>query len=56
MAWVAFSAITGNVFAWLFSLLGAAQMVQWAVKKHERYRMEFKEYPRRRKILVPFIF
>ena len=56
LAWAATSAITQSWSCWAFTLLGALQMSQWALKKHRRYRKEFKDYPRERKALVPFVF
>ncbi|KAI8868969.1 hypothetical protein GQ42DRAFT_163762 [Ramicandelaber brevisporus] len=57
MAWVVFSAMTGSWAAWLFTLAGGGQMVIWAQKKHKTYKREFaNEYPKNRKILVPFIW
>jgi len=41
--------------ALLFALVGFAQMTQWALGKHKAYRTEFKDYPRGRKAIVPFI-
>ena len=54
--WLGFNILTGFTLPGvLFNLVGAAQMWQWAKKKHLAYRRTFKEYPRRRKILVPFL-
>ena len=41
--------------ALLFALVGFAQMTQWALGKHKNYRAEFKDYPRARKAIIPFI-
>lgn len=54
IAWVAFSVMTGLWSAWLFTIVAAAQMYVWAVKKHRQYRLEFPEYPKKRKILIPY--
>jgi very-long-chain enoyl-CoA reductase len=57
LVWILFSIITGNVYAWIFTIVGAVQMLQWAIKKHQRYGKEFKDsYPKNRKILIPFLF
>lgn len=40
---------------WFFVVVGAAQMTQWAIKKHKQYRHEFPNYPRR-KVIFPFLF
>jgi len=55
IAWIAYSVLVGNWAAWLFTLAGAATMYTWAVKKHRNYRREFKDYPRGRKALIPFL-
>ncbi|KAI8928904.1 3-oxo-5-alpha-steroid 4-dehydrogenase-domain-containing protein [Entophlyctis helioformis] len=56
LGWVIVSLITGSIAVWVFALAGAGQMYLWAVKKHQRYRKEFGDkYPRRRKILIPFL-
>jgi len=54
--WAAFSALTQSIPALGFTVVGAAQMLVWARKKHYRYRKEFSTYPKSRKVLVPFIF
>lgn len=41
--------------AWLFNFVATGQMYIWAVAKHKRYRKEFKDYPRNRKAMFPFI-
>jgi len=30
-------------------------MLDWALKKHKRYKEDFKDYPRSRKAMVPFV-
>ena len=41
----------------LFIFAGSVLMTQWALKKHAKYKKEFgKEYPRGRKVMIPFIF
>lgn len=56
LGWVVFSALTGSIPAWIFTIVGAGQMAIWAAKKHKRYRQEFATYPKRRKALIPFIY
>jgi len=53
--WIAFTALTQSIPSLWFTIAGAAQMWMWAKKKHIRYRKEFENYPRNRKILIPFI-
>ncbi|KAI8820961.1 3-oxo-5-alpha-steroid 4-dehydrogenase-domain-containing protein, partial [Fimicolochytrium jonesii] len=54
--WTAIAVLTGAVSAYFFAIIGAAQMYQWAVKKHIRYRKDFgPSYPKGRKAMFPFI-
>ncbi len=39
----------------LFTIGGAIQMAIWAGGKHRNYRREFKDYPRGRKAIFPFL-
>eukprot|EP01083_Nonionella_stella_P157506 511401_1 len=55
-AWTVFAVLSKTLTAWIFVLISAAQMGAWAAKKHRTYRKEFKDYPPRRKALIPFIF
>jgi len=61
LAWTGFTILTQTLTAGLFTLLGAVQMWFWALTKHIRYRKDFNgkdgrpQYPRNRKVLVPFI-
>lgn len=41
--------------AWLFNIVATGQMYIWAVKKHKNYKKEFKDYPRNRTSMIPFI-
>lgn len=54
-SWICF-AVLGQCFASLvFATLGFAQMAVWALGKHRNYRREFRDYPRQRKAIVPFL-
>lgn len=61
LAWTGFSIMTKTATAYLFTLLGFLQMLEWALKKHRLYKKEFdgkdgrKQYPRNRKAIVPFL-
>ncbi|GAA5847161.1 hypothetical protein JCM5353_004985 [Sporobolomyces roseus] len=56
LAWIAFTGLTLNWAAALFTAVAAGQMYVWAVKKHRRYRKEFGDkYPRNRKAMIPFL-
>ena len=41
--------------AGLFTLAGFYQMAVWAMGKHRNYKREFKDYPRGRKPIIPFL-
>jgi very-long-chain enoyl-CoA reductase len=56
IAWVCFSIVIGHWSAWLFSIVGAGQMLQWADKKHREYKRDFADYPKGRKRMVPFVW
>lgn len=53
--WFWFTIMTQSVAPGIFALLGTAQMTQWAIKKHVNYKKEFKDYPKGRKAIIPFI-
>ena len=55
VAWIAFAFMTGLWSSWLFAVVATAQMYLWAIKKHRQYRHEFPDYPKGRKILIPFL-
>jgi len=61
-AWIAFAVMTQTLTAYLFMIVGAAQMTIWAQQKHSRYHKEFNgkggvpQYPKNRKIIFPFIY
>lgn len=49
LGWIVFSYMSGNVYSWIFTCIGAVQMYIWGVSKYKRYRTLFGEqyYPRR---------
>jgi len=55
LCWITFALLTQTLFAWVFALASSGQMVLWALKKHQRYRKDFKDYPRIRKAMIPFV-
>uniref|UniRef100_A0A1I8Q4G6 very-long-chain enoyl-CoA reductase n=1 Tax=Stomoxys calcitrans TaxID=35570 RepID=A0A1I8Q4G6_STOCA len=54
-AWLSFSIMTSCLSALLFAFAGAFQMTVWALGKHRNYRKEFKDYPKQRRAIFPFI-
>lgn len=54
-SWISFSVMTQSAAAVLFTIVGFYQMAVWAAGKHQNYLKEFKEYPRARKPIVPFL-
>lgn len=55
ISWIGFTIMTQTFMGGLFTFVGAAQMLQWALGKHRNYKKEFKDYPKNRKAMIPFI-
>lgn len=55
MVWLSYSALTGTATSYLFLAFSFYQMSEWALKKHRRYRKEFKDYPKNRTAIIPFL-
>ncbi|KAI8049289.1 3-oxo-5-alpha-steroid 4-dehydrogenase-domain-containing protein [Thamnidium elegans] len=55
VAWTAVCFLTTSWSAFLFNIVATGQMYVWAVKKHKNYKKEFKDYPRNRTSMIPFI-
>lgn len=55
IAWISFSVMTQCLPAALFTTCGFYQMAVWALGKHRNYKKEFKDYPRSRRGIVPFL-
>jgi len=56
LAWLFFAIFTQTLTAYLFLVVSAAQIAQWALKKHIALRKEFGDKQPKRKILIPFIW
>lgn len=54
-AWLSFSVMTQCLPAYLFAAAGMYQMTMWALGKHRNYKKEFKDYPKNRKAIIPFV-
>lgn len=54
-AWLSFSIMTQCLPAYLFAGAGMFQMTMWALAKHRNYKKEFKDYPKKRKSIIPFL-
>lgn len=54
-SWIFFSIMTSCIPAGLFAFAGAYQMAIWALGKHKNYKKEFKDYPKSRKAIFPFV-
>jgi len=54
-AWASFSIMTSCLPAVLFAIAGAYQMTVWALGKHRNYKKEFKDYPKGRRAIFPFV-
>jgi very-long-chain enoyl-CoA reductase len=54
-SWFCFAVITQVWGAYLFWIVSSVQMMDWAIKKHQRYKKDFGEgYPKGRKAMFPF--
>ena len=47
--------MTSCIPAGLFAAAGMYQMTVWALGKHRNYKKEFKDYPKSRKAILPFV-
>ncbi|XP_022910479.1 probable very-long-chain enoyl-CoA reductase art-1 [Onthophagus taurus] len=54
-AWLGFSILTSCVPALIFAMAGMYQMTLWAINKHKNYKKEFKDYPKSRKAIIPYM-
>ncbi|XP_031639693.1 probable very-long-chain enoyl-CoA reductase art-1 [Contarinia nasturtii] len=54
-SWICFSILTNCIPAFLFAFAGFYQMAIWALGKHRNYKNEFKNYPKQRKAIIPFV-
>jgi very-long-chain enoyl-CoA reductase len=55
LSWLVVFCLSQNWASLLFFVVGTAQMWAWALKKHRRYKREFPDYPKNRKVYVPFL-
>jgi len=59
--WITFAVLVRCWTAYLFAIVSALQMTQWALDKQRRYRKEFtgengtQKFPRGRKAIFPFV-
>ena len=57
LCWLVFAVQSQVIGAYVFFLVSTVQMMAWAVKKHKKYREDFKDaYPRNRKVMFPFVY
>ncbi|PHJ16559.1 3-oxo-5-alpha-steroid 4-dehydrogenase [Cystoisospora suis] len=55
LGWITFSILVSSLTSWIFTVVGFAKMTEWALKKQRNYLAEFKDYPRHRRAIIPFI-
>lgn len=56
LAWLTFSISSQCAGSYLFWAVSTGQMLDWAIKKHKRYRKDFGEkYPKGRKAMFHFL-
>lgn len=57
ITWIGFNILTNfTIGGILFNIAGAYQMLEWAVERHKKYKKIFPNYPKSRKIIIPFIY
>ncbi|KAG5513219.1 hypothetical protein PMAC_001589 [Pneumocystis sp. 'macacae'] len=54
-SWLVVASISRSLSSWIFLAVSGVQMWLWALKKHRRYIKEFKDYPKQRKVMFPYI-
>jgi 3-oxo-5-alpha-steroid 4-dehydrogenase 1 len=55
--WLGYSIATGSSFpAWIFLISTAANLWPRAYRTHQWYKNEFRNYPKERKAVIPFIY
>lgn len=56
LCWLTFSIHSQCLGAYFFTAVSFFQMLDWALKKHKRYKKDFGDkYPKGRKAMIPFI-
>lgn len=55
IAWLVVLFLSQSYACGIFFVAAVYQMFVWALKKHQNYRKEFKNYPKNRKAMFPFI-
>ncbi|KZP22690.1 hypothetical protein FIBSPDRAFT_952787 [Athelia psychrophila] len=56
IGWAIIAGMTGSWVASAVAAVAGGQMAVWVAKKHANYKEFGTEYPRNRKIMIPFIF
>lgn len=56
IAWLCFSLLTQCATSYLFLAVSFMQMNDWAQKKHRRYITDFRNYPKDRRAILPYLF
>ncbi len=55
LEWLGFGMAAGTLAAFAFFVFTVANLLPRAVTHHRWYRERFPDYPRERKVLVPFV-
>ena len=55
LGWFCFAAFSGSLTVLVFAAAGFAIMTSWALAKHSSYKAQFRDYPKQRKAIVPFV-
>ena len=55
LSWLTFAIQCQCLGAYFFWFVSTAQMLDWAIKKHKRYKKDFGDkYPKHRKVMFPY--
>ena len=54
-AWTVFVVQSQLIGGYIFLVASVYQMAVWAIKKNQRYKKEFPNYPKSRKAMIPWI-
>jgi very-long-chain enoyl-CoA reductase len=56
LTWLGFALVADVRPAWAFFVVGTLILADWARKRHAAYLEQFKDYPKKRKRLLPLVF
>jgi protein-S-isoprenylcysteine O-methyltransferase Ste14 len=54
--WTGWAILAGNPAGWAFAFFTFCNLFPRAISNHKWYRERFRDYPVKRKIIIPYIF